>query len=130
MLGDYFCDNVFFGKNDDVSYVFDFEKTQYAPPMYELFRSMFVSFLSIPNQENLELAKKYIDAYLETYPFPKEVVKNSLVAAYQKQIHSLWIEEEHYLKNSTRPDPLLPSQFACNRYYIENRKEIETYLLG
>lgn len=128
--GDYFCDNVFFGKNDDVSYVFDFEKTQYAPPMYELFRSMFVSFLSIPNQENLELAKKYIDAYLETYPFPKEVVKNSLVAAYQKQIHSLWIEEEHYLKNSTRPDPLLPSQFACNRYYIENRKEIETYLLG
>ncbi|MDP3770334.1 MAG: aminoglycoside phosphotransferase family protein [bacterium] len=128
--GDYFCDNVFFGKNDEVSYVFDFEKTQYAPPMYELFRSMFVSFLSIPNQENLAFAKKYIDAYLETHPFPKEVVKNSLMAAYQKQIHSLWIEEEHYLKNSTRPDPLLPSQFACNRYYIENRKEIETYLLG
>ena len=128
--GDYFCDNVFFDESDRVGYVYDFEKTQYAPPMYELFRSLFVSFLSIPTQENLALAKKSVDAYLAVYPFSKEIVRNSLTAAYLKQIHSVWIEEEHYLKHSIRPDDLLPSQYACNKYYLQNRTAIETYLIG
>lgn len=128
--GDYFCDNVFFDETDHVNHVFDFEKTQYAPPMYELFRSLFVSFLSVPSQENVVLAKKYVDAYFAIYPFPKEAVRNSLTLAYLRQVHSLWIEEEHYLKGSTRPDSLLPSQYALNDYYLQNRERIETYLLG
>ena len=128
--GDYFCDNVFFDENDHVSHVYDFEKTQYAPPMYELFRSFFVSFLSIPTQENLSLAKKYVDAYLEACPFPKERVRRSFTVAYLKQIHSVWVEEEHYLKHSTRPDELLPSQYACNEYYLTNREAIDAYLLS
>jgi Ser/Thr protein kinase RdoA (MazF antagonist) len=128
--GDYFCDNVFFDESSKVKHVFDFEKTQYAPPMYELFRSMFVSFFSVPNQENLSLAKKYVDAYLSVYPFFKETVRNSLTVAYLKQIHSVWIEEEHYLKHSTRPDDLMPSQLACNQYYLQNRESIDSYLLG
>jgi len=52
------------------------------------------------------------------------------MAAFQKQMQSLWIEGEHYLDDSTRADSLLESQYACNRYYIENRAEIEAYLLG
>lgn len=128
--GDYFCNNVFFNKRDQINHVFDFEKTQYAPPMYELFRSLFVSFFSIPNKENLSLAKKYVDAYLVVYPLPKETIRSSLTAAYLKQIHSLWVEEEHYLKNSTRPDDLLPSQYALNRFYLNDQKDIEDYLLA
>lgn len=127
--GDYFCDNVFFDKSDHVSYVFDFEKTQYAPPLYELFRSLFVSFLSIPGHENLSIAKNYVDAYLSAYQFPKSVVQSSFTAAYLKQIHSIWIEEEHYLKNSNRTDDLLPSQYACNEYCVTNRAAIEAFLL-
>lgn len=127
--GDYFCDNVFFDEHDQVSNVFDFERTQYAPPLYELFRSMFVTFLSIPNQENLSLAKDYVSSYLATYPFPKKIVQRSLAAAYQKQLHSLWIEDGHYLDNNTRADSILSSQYACNRYYIEDRTSIEAYLL-
>ena len=76
------------------------------------------------------LAKKYVNAYLEVCPFPKEMVKKSLTAAYLKQLHSVWVEEEHYLKHSTRPDELLPSQYACNEYYFTNREAIEEYLLG
>lgn len=128
--GDYFCDNVFFGEEGRVSSVFDFEKTQYAPPLYELFRSMFVSFFSIPSEGNLLIAKKYVDAYLAVYPFPKDLVRRSLTAACLKQIHSIWIEEEHYLKHSTRPDDLLPSQYALNKFYLGNRKAIEEFLLG
>lgn len=128
--GDYFCDNVFFGDNDTVSHVFDFERVQYAPPLYELFRSMFVTFLSIPSQENVSLAKDYVAAYLAAYPFPKTVIKNSLAAAYQKQMQSLWIEGGHYLDGSTRADSLLPSQYACNHYYAAHRTNIEAYLLG
>ncbi len=128
--GDYFCDNVFFDHNDHITHIFDLEKTQYAPPLYELFRSLFVSFFSIPNQENLTLAKRYADAYLSAYPFPKDIVKDSLTAAYLKQIHSLWIEEEHYLKHNNRPDDLLPSQYACNQFYLRDREAIDAYLLG
>ena len=128
--GDYFCDNVFFNTQDHVSHVFDFEKTQYAPASYEMFRSLLVSFFSIPIEENLVHAKKYVNAYLAENPLSKEVVKDGLTAAFLKQIHSLWIEEEHYLKNSTRPDELLPSQYALNEYYISNQKKIENFLLS
>ncbi len=91
---------------------------------------MLVSFFSIPTEENLVRAKKYVDAYLIENPLSKEAIKNGLTAAFLKQIHSLWIEEEHYLKNSTRPDELLPSQYALNEYYISNQKEIESFLLN
>jgi Ser/Thr protein kinase RdoA (MazF antagonist) len=128
--GDYFCDNVFFDQNDYVSYVFDFEKTQYAPPLFELFRSLFVSFLTVPTEENILFAKKYLDAYLEAYPFPKEIVRNSLTLTHLRQVYSLWIEEEHYLKHNTRPDSLLPTQHAFNKYYLNNRKAVDEYLLG
>ncbi len=128
--GDYFCDNVFFDQNDQVSHVFDFEKTHYAPPMFELFRSLFVSFLTVPTQENLSSAKKYVDAYLAAYPFPKETVRNSLTLAYLRQVYSLWIEEEHYLKHNARPDSLLSTQYALHQYYLNNRKEVDAYLLG
>jgi len=128
--GDYFCDNVFFGDDNQVSHVFDFEKVQYASAPTELFRGMFVSFFSIPTQDNLELAKLYVDSYLKAYPQPTETVQNALTAAALKQMHSIFIEEEHYLKNSNRMDPLLPSQLALNTYYLLNHKKIGDYLLG
>lgn len=127
--GDYFCDNVFFNPDDKVSHVFDFEKIQYASAPTELFRGMFVSFFSIPTQANLELAKVYVDSYLEEYPQPREVVQNSLIAATLKQVHSIFIEEEHYLKGSNRMDPLLQSQLALNTFYLKNSASIGEYLL-
>ena len=128
--GDYFCDNVFFDTNDHINYVFDFEKVQYAPPGYELFRSLFVSFLSVPTEQNLKNAKKYIESYRSVYNLPEEVLKKSLFAAYVRQIHSLWIEEEHYLLNNHRPDALLPTQMALNKFYLSDREAIDTYLLS
>ena len=128
--GDYFCNNVFFDEGDRVSYVFDFEKAQYAPGPYELFRGLFVNYFSIPTEENLRLAKVYVDSYLSEYPQPKDVLRSSLTAAYLKQIHSIWIEEGHYLKGSTRMDPLLSSQHTLNEYYVSNRERIEKYLLA
>jgi Ser/Thr protein kinase RdoA (MazF antagonist) len=128
--GDYFCDNVFFDEQDRVSYIFDFEKVQHAPPLYELYRSLFISFFANPTQENISFAKACVDAYLGEYPFPYEVRRKSLTVAFLKQIHSLWVEEEHYIKGSTRPDKLILTQLACNRYYFANRDSIEAYLLN
>jgi len=128
--GDYFCNNVFFDTNDKVSHVFDFEKTQFAPPLYEAFRSMFVSFFSIPSEENLLQAKKYLDAYLKEYPQPIEVVRNSFTGAFLKQIHSIWIEEEHYLKNSTRTDSILSSQVLLNSYLVTSQEKIKEFLFN
>ncbi len=127
--GDYFCDNVFFDAEDRLAWVFDFEKIQYAPPLTELFRSLFVNFLSIPAEGNLALAKQYVDAYLAEYPFPQDIVRKSFTAAYLRQIHSLWIEEEHYLRANTRADDILPSQVVLTRYCAQNRQALETCLI-
>jgi Ser/Thr protein kinase RdoA (MazF antagonist) len=127
--GDYFCDNVFFDKQGHISHVFDFEKVEYGPPAYELFRAVFVSFFSIPSEDNLRHAKRYVDAYVARYPLPGDLLQDGLTAAYLRQAHSLWVEGEHYLKGSSRPDPILPSQYALNEYYFTNRERIHEFLL-
>jgi len=128
--GDYFCDNVFFDDAGEVAWVFDFEKAQWGPALFEMFRSLLVSFLSIPTEDNLTVAREYLRAYLKTYPADQQQLQDAWIALYLKQVHSVWIEEEHYIKHSTRPDSILPSEYARNQYHFANRDRIFDFLLA
>lgn len=127
--GDYLDGNVFFGEDNQVSHVFDFEKTNYSPRVYELFRSLMYVFLSEEiTDEDINKAKSYLNSYLNVYPTSKDELRRGLKFYYTKSIHGLWVEYEHYLKNNNRPDEFLLSDFRRIKYLSENLNELETKL--
>lgn len=129
--GDYLDHNVFFGSNGRVSKVFDFEKTDYSPRVYEVYRSLMYSFLSNNiTDSNIEKAKFYLDSYLKVYPASKDELSKGLQLFYLKSIHSFWVETEHYLHNSNRVDGFLLNDFYRIEYLSKNFSEFEGALLG
>jgi homoserine kinase type II len=127
--GDYLGTNVFFNNNNEVSHVFDFEKTKYSSRLYELFRLMMYDFLTGEvNNEKIRKAKLYLDSYLDIYPASKNELKMGLELFYVKNVHILWVEDEHYLKNNYRADQFLLSDFERIKYLSENLEELENKL--
>lgn len=119
--GDYLDHNVFFDNDGQVSNVFDFEKTGYAPRTQELFRCMTYSFI----KENelsygLNLLKIFFDAYRSIYPIDAIEVKRGLDLFKLKQMNSFWVESEHYLKGNNRVDIFLEHEYVRIKYLISN----------
>lgn len=123
--GDYLDTNVFFGKDERVSFVFDFEKTDYSPRMYELWRSLMYSFLSRNDIDSgIGQARLYLDAYLKTYPTSLDELRRGLDLFYLKAIHSTWVEGEHYLLGNKRADEFLIDDLKRIKYLSEKRTDI------
>lgn len=119
--GDYLDHNVFFDESDNVKWVFDFEKTNYSPRTYELFKSMVYGLLSADvTQTDLQNARKYIDAYSSVYPISKDEIKRGLQLYFVKTIHGFWVEGEHYLNGNTRVDHFLFDDHKRIKYLSEN----------
>lgn len=119
--GDFLDHNVFFDQHDNVKWVFDFEKTNYSPRTYELFRSMVYGLLSADVTKNdLENARKYLDAYSSVYPISKDEIKRGLQLYFLKTIHGFWVESEHYLKGNTRVDHFLFDDNKRIKYLSKN----------
>lgn len=129
--GDYLYQNVFFDDNDSVSHIFDFEKTNYYPRSYELVRSMMLSCLTGDfSQEEISKAKKYLEAYKKTYPIAEEEIKRGLKLYYLITIHSIRLENEHYLKNNSRIDSHLFPHFNRIKYMAENFESLEKLVIA
>lgn len=127
--GDYTIGNLFFDEHDHVSHVFDFEKTEYAPRYFELFRSMIYSvFLNKIGEGELVRSKLYLDSYRTLYPATKEELINGFTAYYLRSAHSLWVESEHYLKGNIRIDELLKTDVLRLEYLSRNLEETLKYL--
>lgn len=128
--GDYIYYNVFFNDNDKVSYVFDFEKTSYSPRIYELFMSTMHSFFDKTIQKkDINRAKLYINAYCNIYPVSKQEIKQGLKLFYLKLIHSVWIEEEYYIRKNNRVGEFLKKKFILIEYLSKHYDEFEQELL-
>lgn len=128
--GDYLDQNVFFGRDNKVSYVFDFEKTDYSPRTYELFRSLMYTFLgdNIAEQE-IKKAKLYLGSYLTVYPATKDELIRGLLLFYLKSIHGVWVESEHYFNKNNRVDIFLSNDFRRIQYLSTHLKEFQDKLL-
>jgi Ser/Thr protein kinase RdoA (MazF antagonist) len=119
--GDYHGQNIFYDENDEIKYVFDIEKTEVAPRVLEIVRSMdFMCFSNNYEVKNFEDANAYLAAYNKVYPLSKNELIRGMKAYYLKKTHSLWIEKEHYLKNNFRVDVFLEGELLMLRYYSRN----------
>jgi len=111
--GDYHDANVFFDERDEVTHVFDFDKSGYGPRTYEIFRAMKYSLIcGDDTDEILANAKAYMDAYRGVYPISSDEIAAGLQALHIKTMHGLWVESEHYLSGNSRTDRLLPFELA------------------
>jgi len=128
--GDYLDHNVFFGTDDHVSHVFDLEKTEYSPRMFELFRSLMYTFVSgRAGLGEMEKVKRYLGAYRKVYPTRDDELSSGLKLFYLKVIHGTWIESEHYLRNNMRIDHFFLGDFRRMSYLADHLKEFENEIL-
>ena len=118
--GDYIVSNVFFDENAHVSFVFDWEKTEYSSRFFELFRSLIQCTMFDPVR-----SRWYLDAYLDMYPARKKDLENGIDAYCLEQTHSLWIESEHYIKGNTRTDELLESSGFKINYFMHGLEKFK-----
>ena len=127
--GDYLDRNVFFGPDSKVSFVFDFEKTDYSPRMYELWRSLMYSFLSSDiTTEDIRRAKLYLVSYTKTYPTTKDELVRGLKLFYLKSIHGVWVESEHYINGNDRVDEFLYRDYKRIKYLSKSLDILEKQL--
>ncbi len=119
--GDYHEQNVFFDDEDEVKWVFDFEKTIYAPRTFELFRSMSILFMTQDiNRRGLDNAKKYLKAYESIYPISEDEIRLGLQLYFVKLFHGIWVETEHYINGNTRIDHFIFNDFYRLNYLTQN----------
>lgn len=115
--GDYHDHNLFFNDKEDITHVFDFEKTDMSPRCYELIRSMHFTCLDGNiTDEKIENAKLYLKAYNTAYPISKDEFSQGMQVYFLKMIHSLWILEEYYLGNNYRPSIFLAKNIDTLKY--------------
>ncbi len=127
--GDYLDPNIFFNDDNGIEYVFDFEKTCYAPRSFELFRSMFYTIIK-DEFRNIELKKMklYLEAYSSIYPISKVEIEKGIKLFFLKYIHGFWMTSEHYLYNNYRVDKLLPEHQARMSYFSNNLDNLINFL--
>ena len=127
--GDFLDHNVFFNEAGEVTHIFDFEKTEYAPCVYELIRCMMYSFLSkeITHRE-LGLAKAYLSAYSEIYPMSSLEIKNGIDFYYIKMIHTMWLVSEAYIQGNKKVVPFLADGIRRFEYLTYHRDDLKKFL--
>ncbi len=127
--GDYLDHNLFFDSHGHVSHIFDFEKAQYAPRVYEVVRSMMYSFLSKEfTDKEMSYAKLYIDSYRKIYPLSSEELRIGLSIYYIKYIHTVWLENEYYIKNNIRVFEYLKDSSRRLHFLVEKRDQLSDFL--
>lgn len=114
--GDYHARNVFFDKNDEVKYVFDF-KSRISPRELDLGRSIELIFFSKKiNKKSFSSAGKFIDSYIKYYPMKKQQIINGIKGTIIKHYYVLWKQREYYLNNNKTVVKLLKNSLDRLKY--------------
>lgn len=128
--GDYHAQNLFFNSNDQVTHIFDLEKTETRPRSTELVRSMFIiCFNSYFTAKHFKMGKIYLKAYKEIYPISNAEIKSAIRFMFYKHAINLWIEKGHYLNNYKRADSLLAGELRFTKYLSKNMESFIKRLL-
>ena len=120
LQGDFHEQNIFFDGAGAITCIFDFEKAQMGPRSFELWRSANYMFLNgYFSEGRINDVIAYISAYNAVNPISKDELARGLEIYYQKCIHSVWVEQEHYLKNNSKTDMFLENRTI--KYLSQNK---------
>lgn len=116
--GDFHDNNVFFDRRGWVNAIFDWEKATMAPRTLELWRSLdFICLDGHYSAPFMRQARRFLAAYRRVCPIRRTELLTGLDLYITKRRLTLWIEEEHYLKNNPRFDRFLVRHLAGSKFW-------------
>lgn len=122
--GDYHNLNIFFEDSGHVKYVFDIEVGSNSNRVFELLRSIDLSFFDGGySRDRFTKALLYLRSYNRIYPLDKGEIRDAVIFYHTKNFHSLWVERAHYLNDSNRVDVFLEKEYERLRYFTKNLNE-------
>lgn len=125
--GDYQDGNIFLSADGQVQWIFDLEKCEMAPRIYEVLRAIDLMFLDVDfSLKNLSDVKIFIQAYHKDYPLASQEIIDGCLARFIKQAHGLWIEQEYYLRGDSRPVIYLNGRL---NYLQSNPEDFSKFLI-
>jgi Ser/Thr protein kinase RdoA (MazF antagonist) len=130
--GDFHYQNVFFDSNDEVSFVFDFERAFKGSQAAELARAMFficfdinTTVLDEISEIHFERSRSFLKAYSELYKFTWEDLQKGIQWFYWSMlVCSTWPLEKHYTENIFQADNWLPKRLSRLKYISQNLEKI------
>ena len=121
---DYHVNNIFFSPDDEVSHIFDWEKTQWGTRARELARALELLASDTEfDDESFRKAGLLLGAYNDRYPISAEELEDGVRKRILGSLHAVWIEEEHYFNGNNRADELLAREDMRIRYYRDHFDE-------
>jgi len=122
--GDYQEANMFFNDRDEVAWLFDWEKTDMEPRVYEVLRAIDLMCIN-GNLEPASIAKAqiFLRAYHEDFPLTRDELAAGLKGRYIRGIHSIWTIRQHYITKDNRSDKFLETEYR-NIYHLAEREAI------
>ena len=92
-----------------------------APRVFELVRSMdYMCFEGVFEDENFRKAKTYLSAYNSSYSISANELKSGVLMYFLTKAQSFWIENSHYIDESSRVDHFLEIEFKTLLYLKDN----------
>lgn len=123
--GDLYCENVFFNEQDEVAYVYDWEKAKIAPRCYEIIRSMmYTIFDKKYNEQAINKAKLHLQTYKENYKLTNKQIELGVKTMTLNSIYSMWVLEEYYLKDNKRVKPILKTELERIKFFGDGLEEV------
>jgi homoserine kinase type II len=130
--GDFHEGNLFFGADEKVTAVIDWELASVGPRALELIRVLDVALQATTDSpQAAERMRAFVHAYVGQAPLTRDecLAMPELYWAYR--VHSLWVYEEHYRKGSARTDHLAMEDIAGLEWWlqVQNRQELARRLV-
>lgn len=121
--GDYHLRNFSFDKNNKINYVFDF-KSKISPRVLELARSIDLICFDDYRDKDFKNSGFFLKGYQSIYPLTTNEIKNGLKGNFIKNIHTLWSEEEYYLRNNKSVTKIFISSLTKIKFFSQNSSQI------
>lgn len=119
--GDFHERNMFFSKDGKVIGIFDWEKANCGPRVFEIVRALEIIFFNYGyNKKIFYQVGVFLKKYNSLYPIKKEELRKGLITWYLNQVYSSWVLSEMYAKDNARVKPLLDKHRMFIDYQSKN----------
>jgi Ser/Thr protein kinase RdoA (MazF antagonist) len=130
--GDFHMGNIFLDPvNSEIVGVCDWEKTEFAPSMYELARAVLViaEFGGVDEYESLRRVERFLSGYASIRKFTVQEFMDGLRMRLRRLVFSKWLEVKYYRDHDSRANHFIESdtrvvEMFTHEGYFEKVQEI------